>query len=50
MAWSIEMLDEKRELDWPAAYLVDRGDGTYGWPDGLAGAMPLMYSLRARKA
>jgi SAM-dependent methyltransferase len=45
----IELLDEKRELDWPAAYLVDRGDGTFVWPEALAGAMPLMYSLRARK-
>jgi SAM-dependent methyltransferase len=45
----IELLDEKRELDWPAPFLVDRGDGTHVWPETMAGSLPLMYSLRARK-
>jgi SAM-dependent methyltransferase len=45
----IELLDEKRVLDWPAPFLADRGDGTYGWPEGTGGSLPLMYSLRARK-
>jgi hypothetical protein len=46
----IELLDEKRVLDWPQPYLEDRGDGTWTWPEGFAGSLPLMYSLRARKA
>ena len=45
----IELLDEKRVLDWPAPFLEDRGDGTWGWPEGSRGNLPLMYSLRARK-
>jgi SAM-dependent methyltransferase len=45
----IEFLDEKRELGWPAPFLEDKGDGRYGWPGGMAGSLPLMYSLRARK-
>jgi SAM-dependent methyltransferase len=45
----IEFLDEKRELGWPAAFLQDRGDGSFVWPDDLPGSLPLMYSLRARK-
>jgi SAM-dependent methyltransferase len=45
----IEFLDEKRELGWPAPFLEDKGDGRYGWPEGMAGSLPLMYSLRARK-
>jgi hypothetical protein len=45
----IELLDEKRVLDWPAPFLGDRGDGTYSWPEGTGGSLPLMYSLRARK-
>ena len=45
----IELLDEKRVLDWPAPFLSDRGDGTYVWPEGTRGSLPLMYSLRARK-
>jgi len=45
----IELLDEKRVLDWPAPFLQDLGDGSYGWPDTTGGSLPLMYSLRARK-
>lgn len=45
----IELLDEKRVLDWPAPFLEDLGDGSYGWPPGVGGSLPLMYSLRARK-
>jgi SAM-dependent methyltransferase len=45
----IELLDEKRVLDWPQPYLRDRGDGTWEWPEGTGGSLPLMYSLRARK-
>jgi SAM-dependent methyltransferase len=45
----IELLDEKRVLDWPAAFLRDLGDGSFGWPEGTSGSLPLMYSLRARK-
>jgi SAM-dependent methyltransferase len=45
----IELLDEKRELDWPAGFLVALPDGGYGFPPGQAGTIPLMYSLRARK-
>jgi len=45
----IEFLDEKRDLGWPAPFLEDKGDGRYGWPGGMTGSLPLMYSLRARK-
>jgi SAM-dependent methyltransferase len=45
----IELLDEKRELAWPAPFLEDRGDGTHVWPASAGGSLPLMYSLRARK-
>jgi len=45
----IELLDEKRELGWPAPFLQDRGDGAFVWPEGTRGSLPLMYSLRARK-
>jgi SAM-dependent methyltransferase len=45
----IELLDEKRSLDWPSTILEDRGDGTWGWPSSSVGSLPLMYSLRARK-
>jgi hypothetical protein len=45
----IELLDEKRVLDWPAPFLQELGDGSYGWPEGIGGSLPLMYSLRARK-
>jgi len=45
----IDFLHEKRELDWPAPFLVDRGDGVHVWPETMAGSLPLMYSLRAHK-
>jgi SAM-dependent methyltransferase len=45
----IELLDEKRELDWPQPFLEER-DGTWRWPAAYGGNLPLMYSLRARKA
>ena len=45
----IELLDEKRVLDWPAPFLRDLGDGHWGWPEDQVGNLPLMYSLRARK-
>ncbi len=46
----VELLDEKRELGWPAPFLVDRGDGVHVWPPEAPGTLPLMYSLRMRKA
>ena len=46
----IELLDEKRVLDWPANFLRELdGAGHYGFPPGQTGTIPLMYSLRARK-
>jgi SAM-dependent methyltransferase len=45
----VELLDEKRVLEWPAPFLQDRGDGTWGFPADQKGTFPLMYSLRARK-
>jgi SAM-dependent methyltransferase len=45
----IDSLDEKRELEWPAPFLVDRGDGVHVWPEAMPGSLPLMYSLRAHK-
>ena len=45
----IEMLDEKRALDWPMPFLQER-DGSWTWPTSMPGSLPLMYSLRARKA
>jgi len=45
----IELLDEKRILDWPASFLVSKGDGRFTWPEGQVGTLPLMYSLRASK-
>lgn len=45
----IELLDEKRELPWPMPWLVEKGGGNFGWPEGQTGTLPLAYSLRARK-
>jgi SAM-dependent methyltransferase len=46
----IELLDEKRELAWPAPFLVPTGEGQrHSWPGDQVGTLPLMYSLRARK-
>ncbi|HTG46249.1 MAG TPA: class I SAM-dependent methyltransferase, partial [Actinomycetota bacterium] len=45
----IELLDEKRVLDWPAPFLTPIGEGHYGWPPDQVGTLPVMYSLRARK-
>ena len=45
----IERLDEKRELHWPAPFLVELPNGHYGFPPDQVGNLPLMYSLRARK-
>jgi SAM-dependent methyltransferase len=46
----IELLDEKRELSWPAPFLVPTGHGTnHAWPSDQVGNLPLMYSLRARR-
>ena len=45
----IELLDEKRQLGWPAPFLVPDGQGHHVWPPGMDGSLPLMYSLRARK-
>ena len=45
----IELLDEKRVLDWPANFLSKLDDEHYGFPPGQRGTIPLMYSLRARK-
>jgi SAM-dependent methyltransferase len=45
----IELLDEKRELDWSMPFLVPGGDGRWRWPPDRPAALPLSYSLRARK-
>ena len=45
----IELLDEKRQLGWPAPFLVPDGEGHHVWPPGMDGSLPLMYSLRARR-
>jgi len=45
----IELLDEKRELDWPAPFLPEVPQGRAGFPPDQAGTFPLMYTLRARK-
>jgi SAM-dependent methyltransferase len=45
----IELLDEKRELAWPQPFLEEH-DGSWRWPASYGGNLPLMYSLRARKA
>jgi SAM-dependent methyltransferase len=45
----IELLDEKPVVGWPVPWLVEREDGTYGFPPDQAGTLPLMFSLRARK-
>ena len=45
----IELLDEKRALDWPLPWLVDLGNGRYGFPPEQRGTLPLMFSLRARR-
>jgi SAM-dependent methyltransferase len=45
----IELLDEKRVLDWPADFLTKLDGDRYGFPPGQKGTIPLMYSLRARK-
>ncbi len=45
----IELLDEKRVLDWPVPFLRELQDGSYGFPEDQVGTIPLMYSLRARK-
>jgi hypothetical protein len=45
----LEMLDEKRTVPWPVEWLVELEDGNYGFPQGQAGTMPLMFSLRMRR-
>ena len=45
----IEMLDEKRVVGWPVAWLREGEDGTFGFPEDQTGTLPVMYSLRARK-
>ena len=45
----IERLDEKRELHWPAPFLVEPAERPLRLPAGQVGNLPLMYSLRARK-
>ena len=46
----IELLDEKRVLDWPANFLRELDDaGHFGFPPEQKGTIPLMYSIRARK-
>lgn len=45
----IELLDEKRELGWPAPFLNEVEPGRYGFPAEQKGTFPLMFSLRARK-
>ena len=36
----IELLDEKRVLDWPAPFLTELEDGRYGFPPGQRGRSP----------
>jgi SAM-dependent methyltransferase len=45
----LEILDEKRTVPWPVEWLVEQEDGSYGFPPGQAGTMPLMFSLRMRR-
>jgi SAM-dependent methyltransferase len=45
----VELLDEKRELAWPAPFLTEVRPGHYGFPPEQKGTFPLMFSLRARK-
>ena len=45
----IEMLDEKRELGWPAPFLTETRREHWGLPSHQRGTFPLMYSLRARR-
>ena len=45
----IEMLDEKRVVNWPVTWLSEGEDGTFGFPADQPGTLPLMFSLRARK-
>lgn len=45
----IELLDEKRELGWPAPFLSEVRSKHYGFPPEQSGTFPLMYSLRARR-
>lgn len=48
---TLEWLREHPELDWPADFLVETapGSGRYRLPPSVAGELPLMFSLRARK-
>jgi SAM-dependent methyltransferase len=45
----VELLDEKRELGWPAPFLTEVRPGHFGFPPEQTGTFPLMYSLRARR-
>ena len=45
----IELLDEKRVLDWPAPFLSIAATGPTSGRRERAAVLPLMYSLRARK-
>ena len=45
----VELLDEKRTVAWPVAWLESEAGGGYGFPEGQEGTIPLMFSLRARK-
>lgn len=45
----IEFLHEWPWLEWPAPFLVTRGDGTWGLPPDQEGEVPLSFSLRATK-
>ena len=44
----IELLDEKRQLGWPAPFLVPDGEGHHVWPPGMDGALPADVSPCAR--
>ena len=46
----IELLDEKRVLDWPVPFLTGSTTGATVSRQNTRGTIPLMYSLRARKA
>ena len=46
----IELLHEQPFLSWPRSILVKGDDGEWHLPEGFLGELPLMFSLKARKA
>lgn len=45
----LDFLHEHRWLDWPLSWLERKENGTYGWPEGQEGTLPLMFSLKASR-